>query len=90
MKKSIPEAATPSAVMPKAEAIAKIAKQVAEIRVQLEASREQLKAAVYPNRYALNFQVNALRGKANFWKAQISRLQKEPKTSVDWSKEFQA
>jgi hypothetical protein len=76
--------------MPKAEAIAKIAQQVAAIKVQLEAAQQQLKAAVYPNRYVLNFQVNALRGKANFWKAQISRLKKEPKTSVDWSKEFRA
>ena len=90
MKKTIAVETSPSAVMPKAEAIAKIAQQVTEIKVQLEASREQLKTAVYPNRYALNFQVNALRAKSNFWKAQVARLKKEPKTSIDWSKEFKA
>ena len=79
---------TPVETMPKAEALAKIAKQVAEIKVQLEASKLQLKAAVKPNRYALNFQVNGYRSQANFWKAQMARLKKEPKTEINWAKEF--
>jgi hypothetical protein len=80
----------PSAKLPKAEALAKIATMMAAIKVQLEASQAQLKAAVKPERYALNFQVNAHKKEINFWKVQVTRLKKEPKTEVDWNEEFGA
>lgn len=82
--------ATPVVKIPKAEAIETIAKNVAAIRVRLASAKVLLAAAVKPERYALHFQVNALKKQANFWKAQISRLKKESKTEVDWAKEFRA
>jgi hypothetical protein len=82
------ETATPAAKLPKAEAIAKIAKHIAAIKVELEASQAQLKTSVKPQRYALNFQVNALKKQTHFWKTQITRLNREPKTEIDMLKEF--
>ena len=84
------KATTPVATIPKAEAIEKITKLIAAIKVNLTASKAQLKTAVAPERYALNFQKDGYQKQANFWKAQIARLKKEPKTEVNWTKEFGA
>jgi hypothetical protein len=71
--------------IPKAEAIEKLARHVASVKTQLEAAQAQLKAAVSPGKYALNFQVNALKKELHHYKAQIARLQKEPRAVVEWS-----
>jgi len=63
---------------PKAEAIEKIARQAAAVKTQLETAQAQLKAAVSPGKYALNFQVNALKKEMHSYKAQIVRLKKAP------------
>jgi len=75
-------------MIPKTEAIARIAAHLAGVRVQLIAARTQLKAAASPDRYRLNFQVNALKKEAHFAKAQIARLKKSPLTEVLWSDRF--
>ena len=75
-------------LLPKAEAIEKISKHLANVRVQLTASKTQLQAAQSPDKYSLNFQVNALRKQANFWKGQIARIKKAPKDEINWSKDF--
>jgi hypothetical protein len=72
----------------KEEALVKIARQVAEIKQQLERSRIDLKAALKPKRYSMNFQVNAFRKEINYWKGQATRLKLEPITEVDWAKQF--
>jgi hypothetical protein len=79
--------ATPNtdARMPKADAIDKIAKNLVTVRAQLATTQAELKAAVSPDKYRLNFQVNALKKQANFGKAQIARLKKIPATEVAWS-----
>jgi len=69
--------------IPKAEAIEKLGKHGA-------AAKAQLLAAVSPDKYALNFQVNALKKQVNFCKAQINRLKKEPKAEVIWDDKFGA
>jgi len=76
--------------IPKAQAIEKLARHVAAVKVQLEAAKAQLKAAVSPGRYALNFQVNALKKEIHHCKTQISRLQKDPRTEVAWSDKYGA
>lgn len=90
MKK--PDTATPAQVVriPKAEAIARLSKRGAAIKVQMEAARAQLKAAVKPGKYVLHFQTDALKKKMNFCKSQISRLKKEPGTEVIWDDRFDA
>ena len=90
MEKQAADTATPVVMIPKAEAIEKIAKLLAAVRVNLIAAKTQMKAAVSPERYALKFQADAFKKQANFWKAQIARLKKEPKTEVNWTKEFGA
>ncbi|MDR3670912.1 MAG: hypothetical protein P4L36_08710 [Holophaga sp.] len=76
--------------IPKTEAIAKLSKHSAGLRVQLEAAKAQLHAAVSPDKYALNFQVNALKKQVHFCKAQVTRLNKEPRTEVLWDDKFGA
>jgi hypothetical protein len=76
--------------IPKAEAIEKIAKHMAAVRVQLAAAKGQLATAVSPDKYRLHFQVNSLKKQANFCKAQIARLKKIPATEVVLSDEFGA
>jgi len=90
MEKQAPATAATVVLIPKAEAIEKITKLIASIKVNLAASKAQVKAAVKPERYALKFQADGYQKQANFWKAQIARLKKEPKTQVDWAKEFGA
>jgi len=81
---------TPDATVkiPKAEAIEKISKSTAEVRILLATAKAQLLAASSPDKYALNFKVNALKKQANFGKAQINRLKKEPRTEVLWNASF--
>ena len=62
--------------IPKADAIAKLSKRGAAIKVQMEAVRTQLKAAVKPEKYVLHFRTDALKKKMHFCKSQISRLKK--------------
>jgi hypothetical protein len=45
---------------------------------------------VSPDKYALNFQANALKKQLNFCKSQINRLKKEPRTEVIWDDKFGA
>ena len=75
-------------MIPKTEALEKFSTHLAGVRVQLIAARTQLKAAVSPEKYRLNFQVNALKKEAHFCKAQITRLKKSPATEVLWSDRF--
>jgi hypothetical protein len=90
MKKTSIVTPSQSAKIPKAEAIEKLSKHSAAIRVQLEAAKASLHAAVSPDKYALNFQTNALKKQLNFCKAQITRLKKEPRTEVLWDEKFGA
>ena len=84
--------ATPSPIVkiPKAEAILKLSKHGAAVKVQLEAAKAQLQAAVSPDKYALHFQANALKKQLGFCKSQINRLKKEPRTEVIWEAKFGA
>jgi hypothetical protein len=74
--------------IPKAEAIEKIAKHLAAVRIQHAEAKVQLGAALSPDKYRLNFQANSLKKQVNFCKAQIARLKKIPATEVTWSDEF--
>jgi len=75
-------------MIPKTEAIEKYATHLAAVRVRLIAAKTQLKGAVSPDKYSLNFQVNALKKEAHFCKGQISRLKKIPATEVLWTENF--
>jgi cell division protein FtsB len=90
MKNTSVAAPGPVVKIPKAEAIEKLSKHSAGIRSQLAAAQLKLKAAVSPDKYALNFQANALKKELNFCKAQINRLKKEPRTEVIWDEKFGA
>jgi len=90
MKKSTLVTPSQAVKIPKAEAIEKFAKSNAAARILLETAKAQLKAAVSPDKYALNFQVNALKKQVNFGKAQITRIKKEPGTEVIWEASFGA
>jgi hypothetical protein len=81
--------ATPE-LMPKAEALAKIAKLSAAVNLRVAEAAGLKKAAAKSDRYVLNFQLNALKAEANFWKAQANRIKKAAKTEIDWAKEFKA
>jgi hypothetical protein len=81
--------ATPE-LMPKADALAKIAKLSAAVNLQLTAVAALKKAAEKSDRYVLNFQLNSLKKEANFWKAQANRIKKASKTEINWAKEFKA
>ena len=70
--------------LPKEEVLALIAKELVAVRLQLAAAQVQLKAKDQPDRYRLNFQVNALKKQANVGKAQIARLKKSPAAEVLW------
>lgn len=90
MKKTIVATPVQTLKIPKAEAIEKLAKSNAATRILLETAKAQLKAAASPDKYALNFQVNALKKQVNFGKAQITRIKKEPRTEVIWEPSFGA
>jgi hypothetical protein len=90
MKKTSIEVPSQNAMIPKAEAIEKLSKHGAALRLQLAAAKAKLQAAVSPDKYALNFQANALKKQVNFCKAQIARLNKEPRTEVLWDDKFGA
>jgi len=90
MKKSTITTPDQAVKIPKDEAIEKIAKHSATVRTQLAVAKAQLQAAVSPEKYALNFQVNALQKQLNFGKAQINRLKKEPRAEVIWDAKFGA
>jgi diketogulonate reductase-like aldo/keto reductase len=81
---------TPVVKIPKAEAIERITKNLAAVRVQLAASKAQLLASAKGEKYALHFQVDAFKKQANFFKAQIARIKKEPKTELIWDARFGA
>lgn len=90
MKKSTIEIPIQEVKIPKAEAIEKISKHGAALRVQLAAAKVKLASAVSPDKYALNFQANALKKQVNFCKAQINRLKKESRAEVIWDDKFGA
>ena len=88
MKKTADSTSNQVVKIPKAEAIANLTKRSAAIKVQMEASKAQLQAAVKPGKYALHFQTDALKKQMNFCKSQISRLKKAPGTEVVWDERF--
>ena len=90
MKKDTVATPGPMVKIPKAEAILKLGKHSAAIKVRMEAAKGQLLAAVSPDKYALNFQTNALKKQLAFCKSQINRLKKEPRTEVIWDDKFGA
>lgn len=90
MKNAAPKPQAQVEMLPKAEAIERIAKFSATIRVELAKSEALLKAAVSPDKYTLNFQVNGLKKKINSCKVQIARIKKEPKADTIWSDSFTA
>ena len=90
MKNASVETPSQAVKIPKAEAIEKLAKHGAAVKVQFETAKAQLKAAVSPDKYALNFQANSLKKQLNFCKAQIARLKKEPRAEVIWDDKFGA
>jgi hypothetical protein len=90
MKNASVETPSQAVKIPKAEAIEKLSKHGAAVKVQFETAKAKLKAAVSPDKYALNFQANALKKQLNFCKAQITRLKKEPRTEVIWDDKFGA
>jgi capsule polysaccharide export protein KpsE/RkpR len=69
-------------MVPKAEAIDRISKHLAALNVQLDAAKAEMKTAVKPGRYALNFQINALKKEIHYWKNQAGRLRSLPRTEV--------
>jgi hypothetical protein len=77
---------TPAAALkiPKAQAIERITRHLAELRAQLEVAQAQLKAGVSPGKFLLNLQVNALKKQVHTCKAHLARIQKEPRTEVVW------
>jgi len=81
---------TPVVKLPKADAMARIAKNLAALRVDVVAAKSRLEAAVAPEKYAAHFQFDALRKQAHFLKAQIARIKKDPKAEVIWSDRFGA
>ena len=90
MKKSTVSTPVQVVKIPKAEAIANLSKRNASIKVQMEASQAQLKAAMKPEKYVLHFRTDALKKQMNFCKSQISRLKKAPGTEVVWDDRFDA
>jgi|GEM_PF-1017538 hypothetical protein len=84
--KNIPVSPLPAAGrIPKAEAIEKITRSIAAVRVLLAAARIALAAGVSPEKYRLNFKLNALKKQVRSGKAQIARLKREPRADVLWS-----
>ena len=76
--------------VPKADALVRLAKNLAAVRVEQVAAQARLKAAVSPDKYALHFQLDAFKKQAHFFKAQIARIKKEPQAEVIWSDRFGA
>jgi regulator of replication initiation timing len=89
MKNSAVEPVVAEVKIPKAEAIEKIAKHLVTVQARLDAAKTQLKTAV-TGKYALNFQVNALKKELHHYKAQAARLKKEPRTEIVWSDKYGA
>jgi hypothetical protein len=75
-------------VLPKGEAIERIGKHLAALSSQLDQKKTQMKTAVKPGRYALNFQINALKKEIHHWKIQASRIRREPRTEVPVPENF--
>ena len=74
-------------MVPKGEAIERIATHITSLNLQLEAAKAQMKAAVKPGRYLLNFQINALKKERHYWKNQSARLKTLAKAEVPlWDK----
>ncbi len=87
--KATPVKTFPSAGrIPKAEAIERITRFVAAIRVLLAAAKTALTAGTSPDKYVLNFKVNELKKQVRSGKAQIARLKREPRAEVLWSEKF--
>jgi hypothetical protein len=84
------QASVPVVTISKAEAIERISKNLAAVRIQLAAAKTTLKGSAKGEKYALHFQVNAIQHQANFFKAQIARIKKEPKAEIIWSARFGA
>ena len=81
---------TPVVKLPKADAMARIAKNLAALRVEVVAAKTTLDAAPAGGKYAAHFQFDALKKRAHFLKAQIARIKKDPKAEVIWSERFGA
>jgi capsule polysaccharide export protein KpsE/RkpR len=74
-------------MVPKGEAIQRIGSHIATLNSQLDAAKTQMKTAVKPGRYVLNFQINALRKELHYWKNQTARLKAMPNQEVPlWDK----
>lgn len=74
-------------MVPKSEAIQRIVSHITSLNSQLEAAKTQMKAAVKPGRYGLNFQINALKKEIHYWKNQTARLKALPNKEVPlWDK----
>jgi hypothetical protein len=69
-------------MVPKGEAIQRIATHIASLNCQLDEAKAQMKAAVKPGRYVLNFQRNALKKELHYWKNQSARLKALPEAEV--------
>lgn len=90
MNQSPVVASNPVVKIAKTEAVERLTKNAAAVKVQLEAATAALKAAGTGEKYALKFQADALKKQAHFFKAQIARLKKEPRAEVIWSDRFGA
>ena len=73
---------SPVALVPKAEALDRIARRLASLATELDAAKERMKTAVKPGRYALNFQINSLKKEIHYWKSQATRLRSLPRNEV--------
>ncbi len=82
MPNSYNQALANTVVLPKGEAIERIGKHLAALSSQLDQKKTQMKFAVKPGRYALNFQINALKKEIHRWKIHASRIRREPRTEV--------
>jgi predicted RNase H-like nuclease (RuvC/YqgF family) len=69
-------------LLPKGEAVTRIAKHITMLNSQLDEMKTRMKTAVKPGRYALNFQINALKKEIHHWKLQASRISRESRTEV--------
>jgi hypothetical protein len=69
-------------MIPKAEALDRVAKRLVALNAELDAAKERMKTAVKPGRYALNFQINALKKEIHHWKLQASRLRRLDRAEV--------
>ena len=88
----MPRTCTPSrtsvVMVPKAEALDRIARHMESLKQELAAASERMKSAVKPGRYALNFQINALKKELHYWKSQSNRLKALPRSEVPLSEKL--